>query len=93
MTPDTLKASLLIEIRNSHTAKIAEQLVHTGIVPKEYLDKLIRIDIMNQLKLLPAPQPENPDGFNDEQRIRKLIQLLQKHSVASTASWISNLYS
>ena len=35
-----------------------------------------------------------PDtGFNNEQRIIKLIQLLQKHSIASTASFISNLYS
>jgi hypothetical protein len=87
MGPGTLKSSVLIEIRNAHTAKIAEELVRTGIVPSEYLDKLLRIDMMNQLKTLPE------SGFNDSQRIRKLVQLLQKHSIASTASFISNLYS
>jgi len=87
MVPSTLKSTVLIEIRNAHTAKIAEELVRTGIVPSEYLDKLLRIDMMNQLKTPPA------SGFDESQRIRKLIQLLQKHSMASTASFISNLYS
>lgn len=87
MVPTTLKSTLLIELRNAHTAKIAEELVSSGIVPNEYLDKLLRIDIMNQLKTPPL------DGFDNTQRITKLIQLLQKHSSASTASFISNLYS
>ncbi len=87
MVPGTLKSSVLIEIRNAHTAKIAEELVRNGIVPNEYLDKLLRIDIINQQK----QQPE--DGFNDSHRIKKLVQFLQKHSIASTASFISNLYS
>ena len=87
MVPNILKSTILIEIRNAHTAKIAEELVRTGIVPNEYLDKLLKIDLMNQLKTAPE------SGFNESQRIRKLIQLLQKHSMASTASFISNLYS
>lgn len=87
MVPGALKSSVLIEIRNVHTSKIAEELVLTGIVPNEYLDKLLRIDMINQLKMPPE------SGFDNEQRIRKLIQLLQKHSIASTASFISNLYS
>ena len=87
MVPGTLKSSVLIELRNVHTSKIAEELVRTGIVPNEYLDKLLRIDMINQLKMPPE------SGFDNEQRIRKLIQLLQKHSIASTASFISNLYS
>lgn len=87
MTPATLKSSILIEIRKTHSAKIAEELVRTQIVPNEYLDKLLRIDMMNQLKTPPA------SGFDDTQRIAKLNQLLQKHSIASTASFISNLYS
>lgn len=87
MVPGILKSSILIELRNAHTAKIAEELVRTSIVPNEYLDKLLRIDMMNQLKTPPAA------GFDDIQRIRKLTQLLQKHSIASTASFISNLYS
>jgi len=87
MVPTTLKSTLLIELRNAHTAKIAEELVSSGIVPNEYLDKLLRIDMMNQLKTVP------PNGFDNTQRIAKLIQLLQKHSAASTASFISNLYS
>jgi hypothetical protein len=84
-TPATFKSSVLIEIRNTHTAKIAAELVRAHIVPNEYLDKLLRIDMMNQLKTPPAA------GFDDTQRIAKLIQLLQKHSIASTASFISNL--
>ena len=87
MVPGTLKSSVLIELRNVHTSKIAEELVRNGIIPNEYVDKLLRIDMMNQLKTPPA------FGFDDTQRIRKLIQLLQKHSIASTASFISNLYS
>ena len=87
ITSATLKSSVLIELRNTHTAKIAEELVHNGIIPNEYLDKLLRIDMMNQLKPLQA------SGFDDIQRIKKLTQLLQKHSIASTASFISNLYS
>lgn len=87
MVPGILKSSILIELRNAHTAKIAEELVRTSIVPNEYLDKLLRIDMMNQLNTPPAA------GFDDIQRIRKLTQLLQKHSIASTASFISNLYS
>lgn len=87
ITSATLKSSILIELRNTHTTKIAEELVRTGIVPNEYLDKLLKIDIMNQLKTQPA------SGFDNAQRIKKLIQLLQKHSIASTASFISNLYS
>jgi len=86
MMVGTLKSSVLIEIRNAHTAKIAEELVHTGIVPNEYLDKLLRIDMMNQFKTPPT------SGFDDLQRIGKLTQLLQKHSITSTASFISNLY-
>jgi len=87
ITPAILKSSVLIELRNAHTAKIAEELVLKGIVPTNYLDNLLRIEMMNQLKPLPA------SGFDDTQRIRKLTQLLQKHSIASTASFISNLYS
>jgi adenylylsulfate kinase-like enzyme len=87
MIPTTLKSTILIEIRNTHTAKIAEELVSSGIVPNEYLDKLLLIDMINQLKTQPA------DGFNNLQRIAKLTQLLQKHSISSTASFISNLYS
>jgi len=87
ITPAILKSSVLIELRNAHTAKIAEELVLKGIVPTNYLDNLLRIEMMNQLKSLPA------SGFDDTQRIRKLTQLLQKHSIASTASFISNLYS
>ena len=85
-TQSTLKSAILIEIRNAHTAKISEELVQTRGVPNEYLDKLLRIDMMNQLKTIPE------SGFNDTQRVGKLIQLLQKHSIASTASLISNLY-
>lgn len=91
MAPGTLKSSILIELRNMHTAKVAEELVRTGTVPAEYLDKLLRIDMMNQLKTLPPPTPTSASGFDDTQRVRKLTQLLQKHSVASTASFISNL--
>lgn len=86
ITPSILKSSILIEIRNTHTAKIAEELVRTRMVPNEYLDKLVRIDMMKQLKTPPTTE------FDDEQRIKKLTQLLQKHSIASTASFISNLY-
>ena len=86
MIPTTLKSTMLIELRNAHTAKIAEELVSRGIVPNEYLDKLLRIDMMNQIKTLAV------DEFDNNQRITKLIQLLQKHSIASTASFISNLY-
>lgn len=85
-TSSTLKSAILIEIRNTHTAKIVKELVRTRIVPNEYLDKLLRIDMMNQYKTIPEA------GFNDIQRIGKLTQLLQKHSIASTASLISNLY-
>jgi hypothetical protein len=86
ITPDTLKSTILIEIRNIHTSKIAKELVNTGIIPREYLDNLLRIDMMKQSKAVPDI------GFNDSQRIEKLIQLLQKHSIARTASFISNLY-
>ena len=88
MTLATLKASILIDIRNTHTAQVAAELVRSGVVPPEYLDKLLRIDMMNQLKTPPPPSV----GFDEAQRIRKLTQLLQKHSVASTASFIGNLY-
>lgn len=87
MIPGTLKSSILIELRNVHTSKIAEELVRTGIVPNEYLDKLLRLDMINQLKTQPASR------FDNAQRIKILIQLLQKHSITSTASFISNLYS
>lgn len=86
-TVATLKSSILIEIRNKHTAKIAEELVSTRIVSNEYLDTLIRIDMMKQLQI------KLDLVFDDKQRIRKLIQLLQKYSIASTASFISNIYS
>jgi hypothetical protein len=89
MTSATIKSTLLIEIRNAHTAKIAEELVRNCIVPNEYLDKLLKIDMMNQLK----PASAINVSFNNEQRVKKLIQLLQKNSIASTASFISNLYS
>ena len=85
MSLDTLKSSILIEIRNAHTMQLAAEFVRGGVVSNEYLDKLLRIDMMNQLKPLP------PSGFNESQRIEKLQQLLQKHSVASTASFIGNL--
>jgi hypothetical protein len=88
MVPGTLKSAILIEIRNAHTSKIAEELVRVGIISNEYLDKLLRLDMINN-KLKPPPD----SGFNDLQRIRKLNQLLQKHSIVSTASFISNLYS
>ena len=87
MIPGTLKSSILIELRNVHTSKIAEELVRTGIVPNEYLDKLLRLDMINQLKTQPASR------FDNAHRIKILIQLLQKHSITSTASFISNLYS
>ena len=72
MMVGTLKSSVLIEIRNAHTAKIAEELVHTGIVPNEYLDKLLRIDMMNQLKTPPT------SGFDNLQRIDSVRIPLQQ---------------
>jgi len=87
MNTKILKSSLLIELRNAHTSKVAEELVSRGIIPNEYLDSLLTIDMMNQLKT----PPEN--GFNNTHRINKLTQLLQKYSKANTASFICNLYS
>lgn len=92
MIPATLKSAILIEIRNAHTARAAEELVRNGVVPNEYLDKLLRIDIIRQTNNQSQPPHELIPAFNDEQRIKKLTELLQKHSSANTASFISNLY-
>jgi hypothetical protein len=86
ITPEALKASILIEIRNNHTSIAADALIKKGIVPREYIDKLLLIDNMNQLKS--ASQSE----ITDVQRIAKLEALLKRHCSASTASFISNLY-
>jgi hypothetical protein len=81
-----LKSALLIELRNEHTAIIAEELVKSEVVPREYLDKLLRLDKMKKTNTI------SMEKFSDYQRIEKLIELVQKHSIASTASFIGNLY-
>ena len=86
ITPNIIKTSILIELRNAHTKKIAEELIRTGIVPYEYLDKLLNIDMIQKQII------HHNTEFDNLQRIQKLIQLLQKHSISKTASFITNLY-
>jgi hypothetical protein len=86
ITPEVLKASILIEIRNNHTSKVAAELIKKCIVPREYIDKLLLIDNVNKASTIPQTV------FTDMQRIAKLETLLKRHCSASTASFISNIY-
>lgn len=83
-TKSSLTAMILIEIRKKHIAIASSELVLNEIIPRAYIDKLLRADILN------GKEP-SIECFTDDQRIRKMNELLQKHCSASTACLINEL--
>jgi hypothetical protein len=84
ITKETLTALILIEIRKKHIELASKELLISNIIPREYIDKLLIADKINN-KL------SNLNSFTDDERIQKIIQLLQKHCSASTACLINDL--
>lgn len=81
----SLEGQILIEIRTLHTKAIASEFVKNNIVPKAYLDNLIKIDTLKK------GIPESPRLYTNEKRIEKLEQLLQKECTKGTAKLINLL--
>ena len=99
-TNESLLGCILIEIRKIHTKKAASDLILKKIVPNEYIDNLLMLDILNNDKIKHNHNFNNntegvlegvPKDFTNEQRIKKLTELLLKHCSATTASFINTL--
>jgi len=88
ITKESLLGSILIEIRKKHVIAISRELILNRIIPIEYIDKLLKADIINNKS---AEKKEMPNIFTEEQRIEKINKLLQKHCALNTAYLINEL--
>jgi hypothetical protein len=86
-TEDSLKAHILIEIRKRHTEILCRELLRASIIPTEYVDKLLKADIINGKLAITV------DSIMEKHRIDKITILMQKHCSASTACIIQELCS
>jgi hypothetical protein len=82
---ESLESHILIEIRNLQVKEIAIEFVKRNIVPKDYLNNLLKIDALKK------SIPETPELYTDDKRIEKLGQLLQKECAKGTAKLITEL--
>jgi hypothetical protein len=82
----SLEGQLLIEIRTLHIKAIAREFIINNIVPKAYIDNLLKIDALKKGIL------ESPELYTDEKRIEKLEKLLIKECTKGTARIINEIY-
>lgn len=87
ITPESLKAHILIEIRKRHIQLVCKSLLSAHIIPIEYVDKLLKADILNGNLAI------KENEITEQYRIDKIITLMQKHCSASTACVIQELCS
>jgi len=84
-TKQSLEGEILIEIRKYHVSEIVKAFIKNNIIPKQYLDNLIKIKSIKKGIL------ESPNIYTDEQRTEILEKLLQKECLKGTAKLITEL--
>lgn len=80
-----LEREILTEIRKYHINEISKAFVLQNIVSKEYLDRLIKIELLKNNIL------DNPNLYTNNKRIEILNKLLQKECTKCTAKYIHDL--
>ena len=88
-----LEGEMLLEIRKYHINAISQEFIKHNIA-NQYIDNLIKLDILkNNINMDPnnPNNPNNPNIYTNEKRFEILNKLLQKECAKETAKLINEL--
>ena len=81
----SFEGEILIEIRKHHILEITKEFIKNNIVPKEYLDNLIKINTLKNGNTI------SPEIYTTEKRTQILEHILQRECGKGTAKLINEL--